>query len=113
MNKIRGFTLIEILIALAIFAILATITSSILYYTFNIRSHLLQRSNEIDALQLTIAFLQQDINHIVLRAVRSNNMQLIPAFIGQSRYLEFTRDGISNPGAVDKRSNLQRVALIC
>ena len=37
-KKLNGFTLIEILIALAVFAILATITTSVLYNAFTTRT---------------------------------------------------------------------------
>ncbi|KTD73099.1 GspJ family T2SS minor pseudopilin variant LspJ [Legionella tucsonensis] len=112
-RKLNGFTLIEILIALAVFAILATITTSVLYNAFTTRSRVNEQSERLSELQLAISLIQQDTRQIVERAIRSNEMQLLPAFIGQTNYVEFTRDGNINPGSIEKRSTLKRVAYVC
>ena len=52
MTRVKGFTLIEILIALTVFAILATITSSTLYYAFNTRTRVNEQSERLSTLQL-------------------------------------------------------------
>ncbi len=109
----QGFTLIEVLIALAVFAILATLTSTSMYYAFNISDRLKKESQRITAMQLAISIFERDTQQIVLRAVRGNDMRLFPAFIGQPQYIEFTRGGITNPRSQEKRSTMQRVALFC
>lgn len=109
----KGFTLIEILIALAVFAILATITSSTLYYAFNTRIRVNEQSKHLDSLQLAVSLLQQDITQIIDRPIRSNEMRLVSAFIGRSNYVEFTRDGDTNPQSMEKRSTLKRIAYLC
>jgi general secretion pathway protein J len=113
MKKNSGFTLIEVLIALAVFAILASITSSTLYYAFNTRTRVNEQSERLSALQLAISIIQQDISQTAERAIRGNDMRLFPIFIGRPDYVEFTRDGDVNPGSVEKRSTLKRVALVC
>lgn len=113
MKRGSGFTLIEILIALTVFAILATITSSSLYYAFNARTRVNAQAEQLNTLQLAVSIIQQDISQTVERAVRGNEMRLFPVFVGQTQYLEFTRDGSVNPQSVDKRSTLKRVALVC
>ncbi|MCW8407697.1 GspJ family T2SS minor pseudopilin variant LspJ [Legionella sp. PATHC035] len=110
---LNGFTLIEILIALAVFAILATITSSVLYNAFTTRARVNEQSERLNELQLAISLIQQDTSQIVERPIRSNDMQLAPAFVGQTHSLEFTRDGDVNPGSLEKRSTLKRVAYLC
>ncbi|AWN74491.1 GspJ family T2SS minor pseudopilin variant LspJ [Legionella anisa] len=112
-KKLKGFTLIEILIALTIFAILATITSSVLYNAFTTRARVNEQSERLNELQLAISLIQQDTRQTVERPIRSNEMQLLPAFIGQKNYVEFTRDGNINPGSIEKRSTLKRVAYVC
>ncbi|AUH73206.1 GspJ family T2SS minor pseudopilin variant LspJ [Legionella sainthelensi] len=112
-KKIRGFTLIEILIALAVFAILATITTSVLYNAFTTRSRVNEQSYRLNEVQLAISLIQQDTSQVVERAIRGNEMRLFSAFIGQTNYLEFTRDGVVNPGSIEKRSTLKRVAYVC
>lgn len=109
----KGFTLIEILIALTVFAILATITSSTLYYTFNTRTRVNLQAERLNALQLAISIIQQDTSQTVERAIRGNEMRLFPVFVGQPQYLELTRDGVVNPNSAEKRSTLKRIALVC
>ncbi|CAM4421109.1 MAG: Type II secretion system protein J [Legionella sp.] len=113
MKKESGFTLIEILIALAVFAILASITSSTLYYAFNTRTRVNEQSDRLSTLQLAISIVQQDISQIAERAIRGNDMHLFPIFSARPDYVEFTRDGDVNPGSIEKRSTLKRVALVC
>lgn len=113
MKKLHGFTLLEILIALTIFAILATITSSSLYYAFNTRTLVNKQANRLNELQLAISIIQQDTLQIVDRAIRGNAMHEVPILIGQTDYMEFTRDGITNPRSIEKRSTLKRVGLAC
>ena len=110
---LEGFTLIEILVALAIFAILATITSSTLYQAFNTRTRVNAQMSRLEQLQIAISIIQQDTLQTVERAIRGNDMSLVPAFIGQSKLLEFTRDGNINPQSIEKRSTLERIGLIC
>jgi general secretion pathway protein J len=113
MKKLKGFTLIEILIALTVFAIMASITSSTLYYAFNTRTRVNEQSERIAGLQLAISMLQQDLSQTVERAIRGNDMHLTPIFVGQAEYVEFTRDGDVNPASIEKRSTLKRIAYIC
>ncbi|MCL5273114.1 MAG: GspJ family T2SS minor pseudopilin variant LspJ [Gammaproteobacteria bacterium] len=113
MRNYSGFTLIEILIALTVFAILATITSSTLYYAFSARTRVNEQAERLNTLQLAISIIQQDISQTVDRPIRGNEMRLFPGFVGQTQYLEFTRDGIINPNSIEKRSNLKRIALVC
>ncbi len=108
-----GFTLIEILIALMVFAILATITASSLYYAFNTRTRVNEQAKRLSDLQLTIALIQKDCLQALERPIRVNDMVLVPAFVGQNNSLELTRDGNINPQSLEKRSNLKRIALVC
>ncbi|CEG56708.1 GspJ family T2SS minor pseudopilin variant LspJ [Legionella fallonii] len=113
MRDNQGFTLIEILIALTVFAILATITSSSLYYAFDTRTRVTIQAEKLNTLQLAVSLIQQDTSQAVERAIRGNEMRLFPVFVGQSQYLEFTRDGDINPQSIEKRSALKRIALLC
>lgn len=113
MRNVKGFTLIEILVALAIFALLAMITSSSMYYAFDIKNRLSVQSNQINKLQLTLILLNKSIYQTVNRAVRIGDMQLQSSFIGSNHYLEFTRAGGINPESLAKISTLQRMAYLC
>jgi general secretion pathway protein J len=113
MTKSHGFTLIEILIALAVFAILATITSSVMFYAFNTRARVAEHAERLVTLQLAISLLERDTEQTVVRAVRGNEMRLFSAFVGQKNYMELTRGGFANPGSEEKRSMLKRVGYLC
>lgn len=109
----RGFTLLEILVALVVFAILATITSSTMYYAFNTRTRVTDQAERLVMLELAITLLQRDIEQTVPRSVLGNEMRLFPIFVGQPTYVEFTRGGLINPGNKEQRSTLKRVAWLC
>ena len=112
-TKIRGFTLIEILIALAVFAILATITSSAMYHAFNTRARVTKQADRLNTLQLAITMIGRDVQQTIERSIISNDMHLSPAFVGEGNYVEFTRSGLVNPNNLAKLSTLKRVAFIC
>lgn len=109
----RGFTLIEVLIALMVFAILATITSSAMFYAFDTRSRINAYADQLTLLQLAVHLIEQDTNQIIDRPVRGNNMRTFPSFTGTNDYIEFTRAGFVNPLQKSHRSTLKRVAYLC
>ena len=111
--KQRGFTLIEIIIALAVFAIIASITSYVLAQSFDINKRLKQQSIQRHKLDLTLLLLRRETEQIINRPVRGNEQSLIPPLIAHPDGVEFTRCGNVNPGAVAHRSTLKRVAYLC
>lgn len=111
--KSAGYTLIEILIALAVFAILATITSSAMYHAFDTKARVNVQADRLNSLQLALTLVGRDIDQMVERSVRGNEMHLFPPFVGQPNYLEFTRAGIVNPNDQIPRSTLMRIAFLC
>ncbi|KTD52380.1 type II secretory pathway protein LspJ [Legionella rubrilucens] len=113
MKKNAAFTLLEILIALTVFAILATITSSAMYYAFNTRSRVTVQAERLMTLQLALTLIERDIQQVANRAVHDSEVRLLPAFIGRNNYMELTRGGLTNPNSSDKRSTLKRIALLC
>ena len=112
-RSINGFTLLEILIALAVFAVLAVITSSALFNTFNTRSKVNIQADRLTQIQLGISLIQRDLQQVIDREVRGNEMRLFPILVGLPKYIEATRDGFVNPGDRQKRSTLKRLALLC
>jgi general secretion pathway protein J len=113
MKQSDGYTLIEVLIALAVFAMLAVITSSAMYQAFTTRSRVNAHANRMNALQLALIVVERDIKQANMRAIRGNEMRIFSPFVGQQTYLEFTRGGLLNPNAMEVRSSLKRVALTC
>lgn len=111
--NLRGFTLIEVLIALAVFAILSTLTASVMNRAFQSRERINARSEYINRFQSTMVLIQREVQQLVPRGIRSNQNQLSPALIGKPHYIEFTRGGVMNPSSQEKRSHLKRIAYIC
>lgn len=103
-----GFTLIEVLIALTIFAIMGLASYQLLSGEVRVQQQLQQASQRIHHLQRGMQRLSQDLRQIVLRPVRADYGDNEPALIGNSDSITFTRNGWSN--ALGRpRSDLQRV----
>lgn len=112
-NRIKGYTLIEVLVALTVFAILATITSSAMYNAYSTQKIVASHSESLIQVELATTILERDIKQVVFRPVVREQMQMKPAFWGNQTYFEFTRDGILNPNSIEKKSTLKRVAYLC
>ena len=109
----RAFTLIEVLVALAVFSVLAALSYGALNRTLASADMLTERMDRLQAIQRTVRQLSQDFMQLAPRPVRSElaegyNAALSTSF--QSGFaLELTSGGWSNP-AVLPRSTLQRAA---
>ena len=111
--KYLGYTLIEVMIALVVFAIIATLSSSVMYHVFGIRERVAIQADQLGELQLALTLVEHDMIQFVPRTVRSNDMHVFSSFVGTNQYIEFTRGGLVNPSAAVKRSGLKRVAYVC
>ena len=102
-----GFTLIEVLIAVTVFAVLA----GAVYFSLNLLADAAftqrQRSAELADLQRALARLDADLRQMVTRPARSADGALQPALAGSRTGLEATRSGWLNPQQ-HQRSELQR-----
>jgi general secretion pathway protein J len=110
----RGFTLLELLIAITIFAILATFVYSGLKIILDTEHQTSLYSQRIANLQLGLNLIQRDIEQLVNRPIRDQYGDQQPALEsgGISGILfELTRDGFANPMQLS-RSNLQRVGYV-
>ena len=113
MKQARGFTLIEVLVAMAVFAVLAAFCYGTLSQTLLSAEILSERMDRLQALQRTMRMLTDDLQQLAPRPVRDElGDNLRPALDTgfQSGFaLELTRSGWSNP-IVLPRSTLQRAA---
>lgn len=107
--KQQAYTLIEILVALTVFAILASITAGSMYHAFNTRDRLTKQSNQMNQIQLALMYLEKDMQHVVYRPTMGPDMQIYPGFIGKANYIEFTRELFDNDG----QPTLKRIAYHC
>lgn len=113
MRKYTGFTLIEILIALFIFAIISVMLSYGLNSVFSIKNRLHTEEENLNTLQMGLILMQRDMTQMVYLPVNplyqtNKNAQVM--FNGTNTDVTFVSDSYSNPLGEEQRSNLQLVA---
>ncbi|WP_296748981.1 type II secretion system minor pseudopilin GspJ [Thiobacillus sp.] len=78
----RGFTLVEMLVALTIFALMSVLAYRGLNAALQTRAHLTEDNRRWRDIALTLAQLEQDMGLAVDRPVRGSGGLPLPAFIG-------------------------------
>lgn len=102
-----GFTLVEMLVALTIFALLAAAGVTILRSSVDTQAAVDRRLAEVTVVGRLHALLASDLGQAVLRPTRGPGGSR-PAFIGEGSRMEFVRAGWDNLDG-EQRSTLQRV----
>lgn len=108
-NVNRGYTLIEVMVALAVFAVMTVLATNGLYSVIQNRDILNQKNQILASQQIAIALISKDMAQIIDRPIIDASGQKQKSFLGNNQYLEFTRTGFQNPLGL-KQSSLQRVA---
>jgi general secretion pathway protein J len=106
-----GFTLVEVLIALAITAFVSMIAYASLSTVMTGVERLRENTDRIYAVNRAFMIISRDLRQFTARPVRDEFGEIEPAFTGGelARFaLSFTRTGWHNPNG-HPRSNLQRV----
>ena len=103
----RGFTLVEVLVATAVFAAMAALAWGGLDAVIRAREVLVAEQNAFAQLQRAVNALERDLTAAVARPVRGNYGEPLPALLGDADHLELTRLGYSGPDGA--RSALERV----
>ncbi|HJN49183.1 MAG: type II secretion system minor pseudopilin GspJ [Pseudomonadales bacterium] len=106
-----GFTLLEVLVAISIFALIGLGTNQVLRTIINARDVTEARTEQFIRLQRALVVIERDLTQLTNRPIRDELGDPAHALlIGSDLYdLEFTRLGWRNP--IDAmRSNVQRVA---
>jgi len=107
-----GFTLMELLIAVAVFAVLGVMAYGGLNAVLTTQSHTEAEATRLQTLQLAIRFLERDILQFVARPIRDQFGDEQPALrLEDETALVFTRAGWRNPAHLT-RSHFQRVAYL-
>ncbi|MEM7431691.1 MAG: type II secretion system minor pseudopilin GspJ [Pseudomonadota bacterium] len=109
----RGFSLIEILVAMAVFAILSVVAWSALNNAFISSEIVGDRMDRLQSLQQTMRFLSSDILQSAPRPIRDelgdSYKPAIMSVAGNEFPLELTHGGWTNPAGLP-RATLQRSA---
>lgn len=111
MKSCRGFTLLELLIAVAIFALLALATYRMLSSVMQADGATRRHEQQLRELVRGMAAFERDVLQAVPRPVRDpfgDKRAALLAEDGDATVLEFTRNGWRNPMGAP-RSRLQRV----
>lgn len=111
MHPARGFTLLEVLVAVGVTALLGLGIWQVMAGVIRAREGVDQIADQFEQLQRVQSWLERDLLQYAPRPVREVYGDAAPAFrVGDERFLlEMTRQGWRNPLG-DPRSDLQRVA---
>jgi general secretion pathway protein J len=111
-TKQQGFTLLELLIASVIFAIMAIMAYGGLNNVIKNSESSTRELDRLKQVQQCIAILNRDLSQIIPRPIRDefgNEQPYLSAQNNIDNLIEFTRGGQTNPAGL-LRSTLQRVA---
>ena len=110
MRNIRtsGFTLLEMVVAVAIFAIMAAIAYTGLNHTIKIGSQVSESNQRLSELQFALSYFSRDWLQVSSRKVRNQYGDEESNIVLEENSISFTHGGWPNL-LQRKRSNLQRV----
>lgn len=117
-QKVQGFTLLEVLIAIAIFSVISMASFSIFQTVLNSDTITKERTDRINELQRGFLIIERDILQIARRSVRFNGEAPQEGFLhtdnesfsSNEQAIGFVRHGWTNPGLLLPRSDVQSVA---
>jgi general secretion pathway protein J len=121
-----GFSLIEVLVAVAVFAVVSSISVGLLAGALRSKEQGEAALERLASVQRASALLREDIGQLVLRPARDGQglvdprvfaidvegTELVRTAGGAREIIVLTRTGWANPGSVQPRSTLQRVAWV-
>ncbi|MGJ8692019.1 MAG: type II secretion system minor pseudopilin GspJ [Thalassotalea sp.] len=118
MKQQTGFTLIELMLSIAIYAVISLAGFTIFNTVAESEKGAREKITRLNQLQTTFIVLERDITQIARRHVRGESSDSDADFIYESKGgfstsasgLSFVRSGWSNPGLVLPRSQLQTVS---
>lgn len=117
-NSTNGFTLIELMVAMAVFSVMAVIAYTGLAQVLDNQEALEAQRNNQRKLVMAFMRLEDDLDHVRPRSIRDISGDRLAAFVGRppdarassESTLEFTRGGNTIIVSSVPQSDLQRVA---
>ena len=110
-NKCKGFTLLELMLAISIFAVVSLLTMGGLSNVLDTRSHTDQHLNRLSQLQMVFVIFSREIQQIAKRSVRDEYGAYLAPLNSETseglKGIEFTHNGRFTLGG---QVRLQRVA---
>ena len=108
-NKTLGFTLVEILVALLVFAVVGLLSTRLLSQSIDNQNNLQDRGQRLAEIHRAMRVLQRDIVQLSRRKIRDAQGEELPALmVSDQGAIEFSRVGWRNP-LRQPRSEVQRV----
>ncbi len=107
----RGFTLLEVLVAIAVFAVVSAGVYRVLAAMVQSQDTVVKHADSLHEIQRAMRILADDVEQVVMRDIVDDNGHRHAALISDDEdfLLQFTRQGVRNPLLLN-RSDLQRVA---
>lgn len=110
-HKEAGFTLVEVLISLFIFALITVGTMTALTQSLRGKDRLAASMEELNQLNAARAIMRADMSSLTLRTSRDELGGINPYVLttdGEA-LITFTRRGTQNPSGLERRGDLERV----
>ena len=107
----RGFSLLEVLLAVVLFALASALAYGGLRSIVSAQSQEMEFKSRLGQLQFAIGLIERDVASAARRGVRDNHGAPLPAFDGGGQRLELTRFGLAN-ALMLPRAELERVAYL-
>ncbi len=104
----RGFTLVEVLVAVFIFALLMLAAYGSINALLRTRDGLADQNGRLRELQFAVGVLERDLRSALARPVREGYGEREPALVGAREAIAFTHAGVANPLA-QERARIERV----
>ncbi|MCO4321580.1 type II secretion system minor pseudopilin GspJ [Aliidiomarina quisquiliarum] len=118
MHKTRGFTLIEVMVAMVVLALIGLASAAVLSQMTQAEEASSKRHALLSELQFSLLIIDRDVRQMVARTIRATDEQAKHIYLtneastvdSDSGALVFVRGGWSNPEHMLPRSELQPVA---
>ncbi|MDF1630245.1 MAG: type II secretion system minor pseudopilin GspJ [Alcanivoracaceae bacterium] len=108
-KEVRGFTLLEVVVAIAILAGIFVVALETFRAASDGRERLAEEATRLEARQRALTFLTLDFEQLIARPVRDALGDYQPALMSLDNGVALTRLGWANPFDLRSRSQMQRV----